>query len=230
MMSYQENATFVRVKVTILNQYHEAEVRSDMTIRQLIKEIQREFHSELMNDKEFANSKEDGYLWREKGVMPLDESRSIDSLKISPNTRLVFGTRKQAPRRKAIPMPDDWIENEPTNRLDHAGVSLYDAKAKRTLAWDAVPAIIGRKGSKGYERVREILIDERFHQHVIEYVSRDHAAMIHRDDCYYIVPLKKDRPVILNGTELKPNIAYPLEHNDEIVFKESNILLLFYQE
>lgn len=229
-MNLYEAATFTRVKITILNQYHEAEVRSDLTVGDLIKEIQREFHSELMNNSEFESSKEDGYLWREKGVMPLDETRTIDSLKVGSNTRLVFGTRKQAPRKKPIQMPPDWIENEPTHRLDYSGVSLYDVAARRSLAWDAVPAIIGRRGSKGYERVKEILIDEQFHRAVIDYVSRDHAAIIHRDSCYYIMPLKKDRLVMLNGIELKHNVAYPLEHNDEIVFMESNILLLFYQE
>lgn len=220
---------YVRVTIEICKTSQPAEIRTDTTIEQLLDEIMREFKNEISGY--FGSSHKDDFaLWRLNGVQPLDFSATLPQLRIMRDARLVFGLEDERPAVRAFRLKDNWMDHENSQLLDHSGVKLYDPNHNKPLAWTHVPSIIGRLGSKGFERIQEIVIEATDYPDVIDQVSRDHAALIQRGDYFYIVPLQIDRTVLLNQEELEVNVAYPLEHNDEILFEESDIVLIFYRD
>ncbi|MCU0496680.1 MAG: hypothetical protein MUF87_04925 [Anaerolineae bacterium] len=220
---------YIHVTIDICKTSQPAEIRADTTIEQLLDEILREFKNEIARDFG-ASRKEEFALWRLNGVQPLELTATLSQLRIIRDARLVFGLEEGRPAVRPFRLKDNWMDHENSKLLDHSGVKLYDPNHEKYLAWTHVPSIIGRLGSKGFERIQEIVIEASDYPDVIELVSRDHAAMIQRGEYFYIVPLQVDRTVLLNQEELEVNIAYPLEHNDEILFEESDIVLIFYRD
>jgi hypothetical protein len=195
-----------RITVTVTSDLfdeanQEASLRTNISVRTLIGEIQKEF---ALPDAI--------YSVRQQGVAkPLDLDKTLDQLGIKSGAQLIFSRERRSQVRAASDGRDP--NKRPLSGLRHASLRLEPGGQSFDIEWQ--PAIIGRPDANNPASAAALAVDLGNHPESRS-VSRQHAAITERHGNYLIESLQAANLVRLNDEEIELGERRRLNHGDKL--------------
>lgn len=221
---------YIKVTIDVLGESHEARVRHDLPVADLIKEIKREFESELQ-DRNLLKAQH--YVWLQDGFDALPPTSTVaDALTSNDENRLVFGTKADMPERQVFRISLEQIAQMEPKKVDSMlDIKLTEETSNVSLKLNWMPIVVGRDGQRTIQQLTNLKkcdIYENLHPQAMQ-ISRDHAVILEDGGNYYIVPLQDQNPVYLAtyNEHLEYGKAYMLQAGERLAFGNTDIVLVF---
>ncbi len=180
-----------------------AQVRPDLLVGDLIREIQRQFD---------IDEQDENLLYQVDSSQPLDPKRTITDQGIENDNQLNF-TRPTLLQRKRIDAP-----YKAQLRLESESPVTYE------IQWQ--PAIIGRPDNDA-THTSLLAVNLEWLGKRSKRVSRRHAQIIEQNGVYLIESLSPNNPTFVNDRVLVPGEQRSLAHEDMIRLQMSRVEMKF---
>jgi hypothetical protein len=238
------NNEYVKIRVKVLGEIHEARVQKSLTVERFITYISREFHSEIIDmaerDQNYIDETRHS-LWMHNSVLILRPETLISDLD---QTRLlVFGADDELPKLKPKLIPNDVLTKWTSQPIQDDAEFRLVMENGEVIRNNLIPVMLGRSPNPIEYPMQHIpFLEHHFNEpnapELIKSVSREHAALIRQSinnpttkqkiRLFFVIPVRPENPTFLNGVLLKYLHAYPLQFGDEITLGSKNFAFTFY--